>query len=296
MTKISFLIFNFGHKRLRNLWYTMSVVNDIRNNNNYTEDEFEFILIEHGEDKFSEEYAKETGFIYKFYNDPLLTSHRSTLRNKAVEEATGDFVILHDNDIIPDPLFFDDIQAVVNKYKGIKYFSNFKDVINLNERITDVLIEDMQINKTFQYGYVNGTDPKVTQNFSGLQTRPHGFFTFTEATGGSFTVEKKTYLKSPFDESYKQWGAEDNAFKLFMIKEIGWEKFAMLDKVLLHSFHTTIDYTPQTGLIRIHSESLNKNRDKLYNSINDISKTLNTISYELKEKDSLFIAHKKEEA
>jgi glycosyltransferase involved in cell wall biosynthesis len=258
-------------------------------NNDY---DIELILIEHGEDEFSKEHAEKTGFTYKWYNDPLLTSHRSTLRNEAVKMATGEYVILHDNDIIPDPTFFDDIIKVLNKNKKIKYFSNFKHVINLNERLTDTLIEDMKTTNKYSYGYINGTDPHKTKNFHGLQVRPHGFFTFTEATGGSFTIEKKTYMKAPFDESYKQWGAEDNAFKLFMIKEIGWERFGMLDKDLLHSFHTTMDYNPQLGIIKMHNDSLLENRDKLYSSINEISDELNTHQYTEKKLEYIITCEK----
>jgi hypothetical protein len=294
MKKISFLIFNFGPKRLRNLWHTMNVVKDIQDKNNYKE--IEYILVEHGEEKFSKDYAEKCGFKYKYHFDPLLTSHRSTLRNTAVKEANGEYVVVHDNDIIPNAEFFDEILKVINDKPEIVYFSNFKHVINLDSKLTNILIEDQLHDKVFEYGYINGTDPDVTNNFNNCQTRPHGFFTFTEATGGSFTILKETYLKAPFDEEYQAWGAEDNAFKLFMIKEIGWEKFGMLDNVLLHSYHTTGTgvYTPSQGIIKIHNDSLNTNRNKLFHSIKEESDKFKTEEYSkvLNEDNKIFISSK----
>lgn len=293
---ISFLIFNFGRGRLRNLWHTMNCVKSIVDNNPKLKDNIEFILVEYGDKQYSETHANVTGFKYIFYeDDPLCTSHRSTLRNKAVEESTTDWVILHDNDIIPDPKFFEDILNIINsKNSKLKYFSNFKSVINLDERLSDLLITDLKESNRFEYGYINGTDPEETNNFIGLPVRPHGYFTFTEATGGSFTVKKSEYLKVKFDEKYNQWGAEDNAFKLYMIKEIGWECFGMINKVLLHSYHETFEINQQTGGNIFMNEALNNNRNRFYNALNEISPTLNTELYDKLLKNKLYLTFKKE--
>jgi hypothetical protein len=256
----------------------MSVVKDIQDKHNYGS--IEFILVEHGEEKYSKDFAEKCGFKYEYHDDPLLTSHRSTLRNEAVNRANGEYVILHDNDIIPDEDFFEDIFKILNKKPNIEYFSNFKDVINLTDHLTNILIEDFKSNKQFKYGYINGTDPDKTNNFISCQVRPHGFWRFTEATGGSFTIKKTTYQKAPFDEKYQSWGAEDNAFKLYMIDTIGWDKFGMLNKTLLHSYHTTGNYNPSHGIIKIHNETLGRNRNMLYESIEKIEKTLDTEKYE----------------
>jgi len=170
----------------------MNCVAKIRQDNPELDEDIEFIVIEHGEDKYSEAHAKRTGFKYVYHIDPLLTSHRSSLRNEAVEAADGEWVILHDNDIIPTPDFFESILKIINiDDLGVDYFSNFKDVINLNDKLTNTLIRDVDKREhKFALGYINGTDPDVTNNFRGCSTRPHGFFTFTEATGGSFTIGK----------------------------------------------------------------------------------------------------------
>jgi hypothetical protein len=279
--KISFLVFNFGKKRLRNLWHTMEVVRQIQQDNMYAN--IEFVCIEHGDEEYSKEKAEECGFRYEYYFDPLLLSHRSTLRNKAVEHAEHDWVILHDNDILPDPKFFDDIMDMIET-TDVDYFSNFKEVYDLTEQLTGILVADLQTQNKFIFGYINGTDRTHTHNFDACAIRPHGFWTFTEATGGSFTIKKDTFLANPFDEEYQQWGAEDNAFKLHQVAAIGWEKFGMLNKVLLHSYHDTpVNYDPSTGIIQIHTEDLNKNRDMLYSSIDSLSGGMNTDSFELVE-------------
>jgi len=284
---LSFLVFNFGKERLKNLWFTMKVVKDIQDKRKY--DDIEFILIEHGEEEFSKDMAEECGFQYEYYFDPLLTSHRSTLRNKAVEAATSDWVILHDNDIVPDPMFFDDIKEMIDTNPQVEYFSNFFDVINLDARLTDILIKDIKTANKFEYGYVNGTDRSATNNFDQCQIRPHGFWTFTEATGGTFTVKKDVFLKTPFDENYKKWGAEDNAFKLKTVEAIGWKKFGLINKSLLHSDHgSEFDYDPATGIIQVFGDDISRNREMLYASIEQVASTLDTEEWTLKDPDSKF--------
>jgi hypothetical protein len=294
MKKLSFVIFNFGRKRLRNLWHTMNCVSDIRTKNPEIDKQVEFILMESGESKFSEVQAEKTNFIYEYYDDPLLTSHRSTLRNKAVEKAEGEWVIVHDNDIIPDPTFFEDILEIIKENPKLEYFSNFQDVINLSQHLFDILITDLRTENKYQYGYVNGTDPNETKNFRNLDVRPHGYFTFNEATGGSFTLKKKLYQKVLFDETYNDWGAEDNFFKLSVIQKIGWEKFGMQKKTLLHSYHDTgetISIDP--GVIFIN-ESLVRNRNMFYTALDEIEPTLKTDQYEKELKNKIFISKKKE--
>jgi hypothetical protein len=285
--KLSFLVFNFGKQRLKNLWYTMKVVKDIQDIKAY--DDIEFILIEHGEEEFSKDMAAECGFQYEYYFDPLLTSHRATLRNKAVEAATADWVILHDNDIVPDPTFFDDIKEMIDTHPQVEYFSNFFDVINLDPRLTDILIKDIKTNNKFEYGYVNGTDRSKTHNFDQCQIRDHGFWTFTEATGGTFTVKKDVFLATPFDENYKKWGAEDNAFKLHTVEAIGWGKFGLINKSLLHSDHSTDhEYDPATGIIQVFDEDVSRNRQMLYDSIDKVASTLDTDLWTLKDDGDKF--------
>ncbi len=267
--KLSFLVFNFGHSRLKNLWHTMNCVAKIREDNKDLDKDIEFIVIEHGEHEYSKKHANKTGFEYVYYFDPLLTSHRSSLRNKAVEESNGEWVILHDNDIIPTPDFFNRILEIVNTEDiGIDYFSNFKDVINLTDKLTNILIRDLdkKINK-FDFGYINGTDPNVTNNFKGCDVRPHGFFTFTEATGGSFTIRKSVYEKYKFNDEYDGWGAEDNAFKLDVVSGIGWERFGMIDQTLLHSYHAIGTFDYNTGNMIINDYSLKKNRDLFFTKL-----------------------------
>jgi hypothetical protein len=264
--KLSFLIFNFGHNRLKNLWHTMNCVAKIRKANPELNDKVEFVVIEHGEQEYSKRHSLKTGFEYVYYFDPLLTSHRSSLRNKAVEEAKGDWVILHDNDIIPTPDFFESIFKVIeNDNLDVDYFSNFKDVINLTDKLTNTLIRDVDSNvNKFNYGYVNGTDPEKTKNFKGCPVRPHGFFEFTEASGGSFTIKRDVYIKYKFDDHYDGWGAEDNAFKLDVITGIGWDRFGMLDQTLLHSYHTTGTFDSNSGRIIVNEYSLTQNRQKFF--------------------------------
>ena len=287
--KLSFLVFNFGKARLKNLWFTMKVVKDIQDKKKYKDSDVEFILIEHGEEEWSKEFAEECGFKYEYYFDPLLTSHRATLRNKAVEAAEGEWVILHDNDIIPDISFFDDIFEMIEKHPQVEYFSNFFDVINLTPRLTDILIKDIKTQNRFEYGYVNGTDLENTSNFEGCQVRSHGFWTFTEATGGTFTVKKDVFLATPFDENYKKWGAEDNAFKLKTIENIGWKKFGLINKSLLHSDHSTeYDYDPATGIVQVFGEDISTNRRMLYESIAKVANGLDTQDWTLKKEDKFF--------
>ena len=286
-TKLSFLVFSFGKERLKNLWFTMKVVKDIQDKKQY--DDIEFIVIEHGEEEYSKDMAEECGFQYEHYFDPLLTSHRATLRNKAVEAASSDWVILHDNDIVPDIEFFDDIKEMIDTNKQVEYFSNFFDVINLDPRLTDILIKDIKTVNKFEYGYVNGTDRSKTNNFDQCQIRPHGFWGFTEATGGSFTVKKDVFLATPFDENYKKWGAEDNAFKLKTVEAIGWGKFGLINKSLLHSNHDTeLDYDPATGIIQVFGEDISRNREMLYASIAEVADTLDTDQWVIKDDTSKF--------
>jgi hypothetical protein len=278
--KLSFLVFNFGKERLRNLWHTMNVINDIQSKKKY--ENIEFICIEHGDQEYSKEQAEKTGFKYEYYFDPLLASHRSTLRNKAVDLADGQYVILHDNDIIPDENFFDDILNQIETYPEQLYFSNFNDVINLTPRLTEILIKDMLTVNKFGYGYINGTDTTKTENFEGCAIRGHGYWTFTEATGGSFTVDRDTFIKHGFDESFTRWGAEDNMFKLNMISNIGWERFGLINKSLLHSDHSSeLEYDPRTGIIQVFTQDINTNRKKLYDYLNEVQGTLNTDSFEI---------------
>jgi len=247
----------------------MNVVADIRKTHPHLNDSVEFILIEHGEERYSERHANKTNFKYEYYVDPLLTSHRSSLRNQAVKQAKGEWVILHDNDIIPNLEFFDDILRLIGlEDQPVQYFSNFKEVINLSTKLTNLLIRDLDKgNNRFKYGYVNGTDPEKTKNFRGCDTRPHGFFTFTEATGGSFTIKKDLYLKNQFNDDYEGWGAEDNAFKLDVVSDIGWEKFGMLNQTLLHSFHNIGVYDENTGSLLINDRELNLNRERLFKKL-----------------------------
>ena len=281
--QISFLIFNFGYSRLKNLWHTMNVVADIRKNNPHLNDEIEFILIEHGEHKYSEKHAKNTGFNYEFYVDPLLTSHRSSLRNAAVKKSKGEWVILHDNDIIPNPQFFNDILDITNiENKPIEYFSNFKDVVNLSNKLTNILVQDADKgNNKFKYGYINGTDPEKTKNFRGCDVRPHGFFTFTEATGGSFTIKRDLFLKKQFNDDYEGWGAEDNAFKLDVVEYIGWGKFGMLNQTLLHSYHTIGVFDPNSGSLIINDVELNQNRDRLFKKLQESKIVADSSNYSM---------------
>lgn len=292
--RLSFLIFNFGNKRLRNLWYTMTVVADIRKKNPELDDIINFVLVESAETMVSELQAERTGFDYRYYDDdPLCTSHRSTLRNVAVNEAETEWVIVHDNDIIPDPKFFEDVLDAINKTK-LEYFSNFKDVINLSEDLSSILIADIKGENKFDYGYVNGTDPTQTKNFQFCQSRPHGFFTFNEATGGSFTIKKEVYQSVKFDESYNDWGAEDNFFKLSAVQKIGWEKFGMLNKTLLHSYHQTADVSGYDGKTIIINSALCQNRNRFYSSLDKISPTLNTEDFIMKDLNNVFIAIKRD--
>jgi len=249
----------------------MNVVADIRKNNPHIDERIEFILVEHGEERYSKRHASKTGFKYKYYMDPLLTSHRSSLRNKAVKEANGEWVILHDNDIIPNPEFFDDILRVLDINElNIQYFSNFSEVINLDNKLTNTLVRDLDKGSNkFKYGYINGTDPDKTKNFRGCDVRPHGFFTFTEATGGSFTIKKDLYLKNQFNDDYEGWGAEDNAFKLDVVSDIGWDKFGMLNQTLLHSYHTIGTFDSNSGTLIINDIELNQNRERLFKKLNN---------------------------
>lgn len=291
--KVSFLVFNFGRDRLRNLWHTMNCVAKIREENPSLEKKIEFIVIESGERPFSKDHAEKTGFDYHFYDeDPLMTSHRSVLRNKAVELANGEWVIVHDNDIIPDPDFFTDILDVI-KYNDISYFSNFKDVINLTKQVSDILIDDLKHINQLKLGYVNGTNPETTTNFRGMVVRPHGFHTFNEATGGSFTIKKSVYQTIKFDENFTDWGGEDNFFKLMAIKKIGWLKFGMMDKSLLHSYHNT-GQIDDTGFAMYVSQSLARNRNMFYDALGKIENTLKTDQYNPILKGKIFINQKKD--
>jgi len=267
--KLSFLIFNFGYARLKNLWHTMNVVTNIRKDNGWLEDQVEFILIEHGEEKYSEKFAKKMDFTYIYHFDPLMTSHRSELRNAAVDAASADWVILHDNDIIPTPTFFHDILNILSdKDLTVDYFSNFSEVINLSNKLTNTLIKDVDKGPNkFKYGYINGTKHEETNNFKGCDVRPHGFFTFTEATGGSFTIKKSVYLDNKFNDDYEGWGAEDNAFKLGVVGNIGWGRFGMMNQALLHSYHQIGVFDPNSGSLQINNAELNENRHRLYNQL-----------------------------
>lgn len=267
--KLSILIFNFGMSRLRNLWYTLKVINKIRNDNPSLNKYIDFIVVEHGEEKYSKKISDKLNFKYIYHFDPLLTSHRSTLRNIAVENSETEWVILHDNDIIPTPDFFDKILKIINiKDLGISYFSNFKDVINLTDKITNVLIRDIEkgYNK-FKFGYINGTNPEETRNFRGMMVRPHGFFQFTEATGGSFTIKKDLFLKHKFNDDYDGWGAEDNAFKLEVLKDIGWNKFGMINQTLLHSYHNVGAYDENSGNLILNTQETIDNRNRLFGGL-----------------------------
>ena len=294
--QISFLIFNFGNKRLRNLWYTMAVVADIRKKNPELDDVINFVLVESAETMVSELHAEKTGFDYRYYDDdPLCTSHRSTLRNVAVNEAETKWVIVHDNDIIPDPTFFEEILDII-KTTSLDYFSNFKDVINLTETLSDALISDLRGANVYEYGYINGTNPEETQNFHTCDTRPHGFFTFTEATGGSFTIRRSVYELVKFDEKYNDWGAEDNFFKLSVVEKVGWKKFGMLNKTLLHSYHITADLSGYDGQVVFINSALNRNREMLFNALSEITPKLNTEKYSMELKKNIFIAKIKKES
>jgi len=294
--RLSFLIFNFGNKRLRNLWYTMSVVADMRKKNPLLDKKIEFVLVESGVNEYSKDFAEKTGFDYKYFvEDPLCTSHRSTLRNFAVSKASGDWVIVHDNDIIPDPTFFEEILDIT-KSTTLDYFSNFKDVINLTDTLSGTLISDLRDSNVYEYGYINGTNPEETQNFYTCDTRPHGFFTFTEATGGSFTIRRSVYEAVKFDEKYNDWGAEDNYFKLSVVEKVGWSKFGMLDKTLLHSYHIAADVNGYDGKVIFINSALNKNREMLFRALSEITPKLNTEKYSMELNKNIFIAKIKKES
>jgi len=211
--KYSFVVYTYGDKRLYNLKHTLYTANK------YRDDEFEYILIEHGE-SYSEELANTYNFIY--FNIPNAVNSISAARNMGVEKSTGEYIVLHDNDLLVGPSFFHSIKLAANKYR---YFSNFSTVINLTPELTNKVYNNID-NYRFTNNELNKCKKRLHQG--GI----------SNADGGSLTIRRDDYLAiGGYDEMFVEWGAEDNDFRIRMLLHLELKYVGVLNQTLYHTWH-----------------------------------------------------------
>jgi len=219
MEKISFITFVYGADRLKNLELTMFAATTNAPANT------EFILYEqHGQ------HAKSLAQKYNFKYYCQLEDIQSPAywRNRAIEKATNELVVINDSDIIPYPGFFKQIQLTSKRYR---YFGNYTNVINLNEELTNQILQD-PIETNFGYN--------ITADE--LKELKHRHYINTGSNGGSNTIRRSDFdAIGGYDESYIGMGKEDNDFIIrltrYIIKIYGRNSISLLTNTILHSNH-----------------------------------------------------------
>lgn len=255
--KFSFITFTFGDGRLGNLELTLKSVNQYRDNK-----DIEYIVIE-----LNGEHAKDLAEKYDFKYFTHTTDSagkRSIGRNAGVLYATGDYVILHDNDVVIDKYFFDDIKCFARKYD---YFANYNDVYSMSKNTTEKI---MAVEGEQDFGYPL---PRTKPHFDNVRHFGFRLETIVAPHGGSFTIRKDLYERvGGFDPIFQGWGSEDSDFRfrvLCTMKNLS--KYGIIKKDLIHTWHP-YDYDAS-------SKSVEKNNIKNSKIFADrVYKYSNTIS------------------
>jgi len=220
MIKYSFITFTFGNTRLNNLEMTLMCAQMHR------DPDFEYIVVEHGE-RYSEAMAKKYGF--KYYNAGLnIEMSRASIRNYGALKSTGEFIVLHDNDLLFDETFFKSIKNASEKFR---FFYNFKKVIYLNPEVTNKVRKNV-----VHYAFGAKVEPHDLANCRSAECAYIGFGGGPQ--GGSFTVRKDDFMSiGGFDTVYKGWGLEDCDFRLRMLACVGYADYGIINLKLYHSWH-----------------------------------------------------------
>jgi predicted glycosyltransferase involved in capsule biosynthesis len=220
--KYSFITFTFGDGRLKNLELVLHSVD------RYRDDEFEYIVLE-----VNGTYAKDLAdkYNFKYYSHEVESKAlRSIGRNLGALRATGDYLVIHDNDVVIDEHFFDDIKSFSSKYD---YYANFSELYSMSEKTTNDIFNDLA---NTDYGY---SLPKTKPQFSSLRRFGYKLETVVAPHGGSFTITKDLYKKvGGFDPIYLGWGSEDSDFRFRVLCTMpDVKRYGMIRKPLIHTWH-----------------------------------------------------------
>jgi glycosyltransferase involved in cell wall biosynthesis len=220
--KFSFVTFTFGNTRLINLELTLKSVNE------NLEPDVECILIELN-GNYAEELAEKYNFKYYVHNTDS-KGKRSVGRNVGVLYTSGNYIIMHDNDIPIDKYFFNDVKSYAMKYD---YFANYSDLYSMSKETTEDIFRNLS---TTDYGY---SLPRTKPSFDNVRHFGFRVETIVAPHGGSFTIKKDLYMKvGGFDPIYCGWGSEDSDFRFRALATMqNLKKYGQIKKDLIHTWH-----------------------------------------------------------
>jgi glycosyltransferase involved in cell wall biosynthesis len=171
---------------------------------------------------------------------------RSAARNRGVEQSSGEVLVLVDADTICNPRALE--EATVMSAMSKRWVLPYQWYYNLTQDYTEEILAGNPTNKVFP------TDKGFTfvhkiESWAGILVMPREAF---DAVNG-------------YDERFKGWGYEDNAFRLAL--DCIWGKHLRVKGE--NAYHLS-HYVPENGAFK--SPNIQVNRERYYNKYVKASK------------------------
>lgn len=183
-------------------------------------EDIEYILVENGFPYFEKE-LQDTGIQYLSLNEKL-SYLRAQCLNRGAEIATGDYLILHDNDIPLPSHFFEAMDQMIAQ--GSSYFANYRQLRHLSQPVTRSVFED-PTRAEYGYYFMDTTPERI---------RSYGV---DGMAGASMTIKRELFKASGgFHEDMQGWGIEDREFDC-RVRFLTGKSVHNLDLDLVHLYH-----------------------------------------------------------